>query len=32
MTHDPIMFWQAILVVAAFFGCIIYNMVSKPKK
>lgn len=31
MTNDPIMFWQAVLVLAALVVSIIYNVVTKPK-
>lgn len=31
MTDDPIMFWQAVLVLAALVISIIYNIVTKQK-
>lgn len=32
MTDDPIMFWQAVLVLAALVVSTIYNIVTKPNK
>ncbi|CAM6586398.1 hypothetical protein CIFRCK366B_20910 [Citrobacter freundii] len=32
MANDPIMFWQAVLVLAVMVMCIIYNVVFKKKK
>ncbi|CAD6177363.1 hypothetical protein A191_04753 [Escherichia coli KTE233] len=32
MTDDPIMFWQAVIVLSALVISIIYNCVAKPKK
>lgn len=31
MTDDPIMFWQAVLVLAVLVISIIYNIVTKQK-